>query len=205
MFREYDAQMHIYGYGNTEEEAISELAFNKLKRDITVDKDWVERRKLLHSWCPTPNSIYFTGVTSVIYNNGTLTNTNTGKSVVVKDEPLSQFISLYYVLNREVSFADFCITYSKTIDEFFKGIAPNSWSMKDFPDFKPGELSSDITILHKIDNRAFVGESTNHNVLVCSNYKDLIEVDVPIGVPVKNMVAYGLAKLGYLYNGEVLV
>lgn len=205
MFREYDAKMRVYGYGTTREEAISELAFNKLKRDINVDSNWVERRKQLHSWCPTDTSIYFTGITSVLYTNGTLINTTTGQSVALKDEPLSQFISLYYLLNHEVSFADFCITYSKTIDEFFDVVAPNSWHIKDFPDFKPGNLSNDITILHQIDNRAFVGENTEHTLLVCSNYTDIIEVDVPIGVPIRNMVAYGLAKLGFIYNGEVLM
>lgn len=204
MITAYDSQSHVYGYGNTKQEAEEDLQFNILRRDITRDSAWVERRKQMHSWCPTPNLLHLDGITSIVASNGTLTNTSTGESVVLKNEPLAQFSSLYYLIGDTISFADFCITYAATIDEFFGRVAPRIGHLGDLPPIRPGTTTA-ATNAHYIDDVAFVAEVANSNEILISDYNKILAIEVPLGVSYDSIIAYGFAKLHKRYNGEVLI
>lgn len=205
MFEEYDAVTRLYGYGETKEQALQELQFYILRDDITRDQEWVTRKEKLHSWCPTDNSLVFTGITAIVYENGMLTNTKTGISAPLRNEPLEHFITLYYLLNKEITYADFCITYSESINRFFSCISNNAGQVKDFPVCKPGILSRNCKAVHLISDRALVAELNNSSSVVVSDFNQILEIPVPIGVPVMNIVAYGFSKLGFLFNGVNLI
>ena len=202
MYTEYDAKLRLYGYGQTQEEALQELKFYILREDINRDEACVKRRESMKSWCPTDNCIQFTGIAAIVYKDGNLINTKTGRSVKLKDEPLSQFITLYYLLDKEITFEDFCITYADTIDEFFSNISPNSGRLRDFPVCKPGSFLNDVKAMHAIDKILAVAELKSSSSIVITDYRKMIELPIPIGVPMKNILAYALAKLGLLFDGE---
>lgn len=204
MVKAFDAKTSTYGYGNTDYEAKQDLKFNILRKDITADPNWVKRREDMHSWCPMPNILHIDGITSIVAANGTLTNTATGKSVVLKDEPLAQFISLYFLVGDVISFSDFSITYADTIDMFFGSVAPEVGHLGDLPPIKPGSTSAARNV-HYIEDIAFVAEVDNSSEILISDFNKLISVEVPLGVSYDAIIAYGFAKLGKRYNGDVLL
>ncbi len=204
MITAFDAKSSTYGYGLTKEEAQRELEFNRLRKDISSNNDWVIRRQKMHSWCPMPHIMHIDGITSIVADNGTLTNTATNKSVALRNEPLSQFISLFYLLGDAVSFEDFCITYAETIDTFFSRVAPEVGHLGDLPPIKPGS-TSDVSDVHYIGHIAFVAEVVNSSDIVISNNKKMIKVEVPLGVSYDAVLAYGFAKLNMRYNGQTLL
>lgn len=204
MITAFDAKSRTYGYGITNEEAQKELHFNMLRKDITLDPVWVERRKSMHSWCPMPNILHLDGITSIIAANGTLTNTANSKSVVLRNEPLAQFVSLYYLLGGVISFEDFCITYADSIDDFFAKVAPEVGRLGDLPPIKPGSTSA-VSNAHYIDDIAFVAEVNNSSEIIMSDFSQIISVEVPLGVSYDAILAYGFAKLNKRFNGEVLL
>lgn len=204
MITAFDAKSSTYGYGNTNDEAQEDLKFNMLRKDINVDPEWVQRREMMHSWCPMPNILHLDGITSVIAANGTLTNTATKKSVALRKEPLAQFVSLYYLLGESIPFADFCITYADTIDTFFSRVAPEVGHLRDLPPIKPGSTAAARDV-HYIRDVAFVAEGATTREIVISDYKKIISVEVPLGVSYDAIIAYGFAKLNKRYNGDILV
>lgn len=203
MHEKFNSKYRIWGYGDSEEEALSELKINIAREDITADDDWMKRRELLHSWCPFPNVLHIDGVTSIIAENGKLTDTVSKESVGIVNEPLSQFITLYKLLHNKVTYLDFIITYAESIDTFFENIAPNVGSMRDFPATKPGVFNN-IRCIHYIHRSLFVGEGNDGRLTVtCEN--NALSVDMPVGVNPHSLIAYCYAKMGHCYTKEVFI
>jgi hypothetical protein len=204
MFTERDPRTKIMGFGSTKEEAQLELEFNKARSDISNDLSgiYLERRKELYSWLPLPTMLVIKSVCGISYDSTTseLTNTATGKSVILEKKPLCQYLCLFNLIDGQISFEDFTVTVGKEIDSFMSSISADIGHLDDFPYTKPGDMTDAIDI-HYLSCGGFVSETKNNSLIVC-NSKTILSIDLMEGIHKDCLIAYGLAKLGILYDGK---
>lgn len=201
MIMKYDHKTNIVGIGATEEEAEAELKFNLLRHDISYDKDgyYMKRRSELYSWLPLNNVFSIKSLCSICVRDGRMFNTTTGVSMSIEPKYLSHYLYMFFLLDGLVSFDDFTITMAAEVNQFLGNISSVFGTLDDFPYTKPGHLDT-TTAIHTLPCGAYVYETTTSEIVVSDKNKSYA-IDVPNGVDVNCMVAYGLAKLGVIYNG----
>lgn len=201
MFSKFDAKTKTVGFGNTEEEALTELEFNKIRNDIRNDTTgyYLKRRRELFSWMPLPTLLAIKSIGSVSYRNGIIENTKTHRQLKVEPKALAHYLYLYYILDGAVSFDDFTITMSKEVNKFLNNISPIFGTLDDFPYTKPGDLSDAINI-HYLTKGGFVCDTKTNSILVCNGQR-VLSIDLIDSVDKNCLIAYGLAKLGIAYSG----
>jgi hypothetical protein len=202
MFTERDPKTKTMGFGNTKEEALKELILNTVRSDIKYDAtgEYEKRRQELYSWLPLPTLLTIKSVCGISYNSLTskLSNTVTGKSIKITPRPLCHYLYLFYLLDGKVSFEDFTITIGKEVNIFMNNISTSIGNLDDFPYTKPGNMSEAVSI-HYLKCGGFVSETANNSIIVC-NGERILSIDLIDGVDKECMIAYGLAKLGIIYN-----
>lgn len=201
MIMKYDYKTNIVGIGATEAEAEAELKFNLLRHDISLDEDgyYMRRRSELYSWLPLSNVFSIKSLCSICVQNGRMFNNVTGVSMAVEPKHLAHYLYMFFLLDGMVTFDDFTITMSAEVNQFFKNISDVFGTLDDFPYTKPGHLES-TTAIHVLPCGASVYETTTGEIVVSDKRKSYA-IDVPAGVDVNCIIAYGLAKLGIIYNG----
>lgn len=202
MFTKFDSKSRMMGFGNTEEEAIEELNFNKARVSIKNDETgyYAKRREELFSWMPLPTLLAIRSIGSIVYSDGCLENTVTQKRIKIQPKPLAHYLYLYSILDGKVSFNDFTITMSKEVNKFLSNISPEFGTLDEFPYVKPGDLV-DATDIHYLSCGGFICDTRNGSILVCNDQRTL-SIDLIDGVDKECLIAYGLAKLGIGYNGQ---
>lgn len=194
-----DKKTQIVGFGETSEEAAYSLHYNMARRNLDNDVTGIyrERHEILHPWQPLPNMLQICGVGNITRTGNIFTNTRTGVSLPMSSDPMSHYITLYFLLDGQLSFDDFSVSIAREVDTF---LGDGFDSLDDFPYFKPVDLRN-LTAMHCVTDDISVAETSMRTLIFTRNRKSL-EIDLVDSIDPQSLLAYGLARLGVLYNGK---
>ncbi|MDR1523216.1 MAG: hypothetical protein LBS29_04630 [Endomicrobium sp.] len=203
MYSKIDSVHNIIGFGETADEALVELQFNKARRNIAYDDTEVFKklRQKIFSWLPTPNVLSIAGCTALIYREGWIRDLRNGNCVEANKGKLSHYSTMFRLLGWYLSFIEFTLAVGEEVDDFLSNISNDFGKLDDFPYIKPGDIKELVTVTN-YPNGYFYCTTRDKNELLISDSKKVLSVEIPFGIDKENMLAYGFAKLGGIYDGR---
>lgn len=113
------------GFGLSYEEATADAYVNSCMVSLQNDKDGIftKRRKEISPWMPKANMLHLSGIGCLIYEEMKITETGTGKQVLVATTGDSIFFYLAELFGDKLSYSDIVCVIREEIDAFFTNIS----------------------------------------------------------------------------------
>lgn len=156
---------HSIGFGLTQEEATIDAYVGSCIPTLLSDTDgrFTERRKELCPWMPTSSMLHISGVGCLVYDDGKITETRSGKQVIVAATGDSIFYYLSTLFGGRLSYTDIVCVLREEIDTFFQNISKDFVSIESMPIIQVQQESVNYkpTVIYTTSFNFVVGCSEN--------------------------------------------
>ena len=194
------------GFGNTKEEAEYDLYVNKCRQSLSNDKDklFTKRREELKPWLPKENMLHITSVGCLVYDNGKLYNSKTGKSVVITQYDKAIYYYVACLLGDDLSYTDITVVLRPEIDKLFSTISDRFRLIKDMPTIKrmSGINGFEPNIVYTLNCGILVGITDDlvGAKVIGDEMFNVVEREGSLAtIPLLSYVGY---KIGYIFDEE---
>lgn len=142
---------HSIGFGLTDKEASADVYVNSCMTSLSNDTKnlFTKRREDIRPWMPKSNMLHLSGIGCLLYDNMKITETGTGKQVLVAATGDSIFYYLSELFGSKLSYSDIVCVLREEIDMFFRNISDEFVLIEEMPliqvqqesvNFKPSVL-----------------------------------------------------------------
>lgn len=126
---------HSIGFGLSNEEATADAYVNGCMTSLADDTKgiFIDRRESIRPWMPKSNMLHLSGIGCLLYDNMKITETNTGKQVLVAATGDSIFYYLSELFGNKLSYSDIVCVLREELDTFFMNISDEFVLIEDMP------------------------------------------------------------------------
>lgn len=123
------------GFGVSMNEALEDAYVNSCIGDISMDTKgiFIKRREQICPWMPKSNMLHLSGIGCLVYDKGKITETRTGKQVLVAATRDSVFYYLSTLFGDRLSYSDIVCVLRNELDTFFTNISKEFIPITDLP------------------------------------------------------------------------
>lgn len=150
------------GFGLTAEEAQRDWYINRCRESLEDDTEklYAARRNELGAWIPCNGVLHISGVGCLMYQNGLLSESKSGRTVRISRKGYSIYTYLSELFGDRLSYEDIAVCVQDEVSAFFRGISEEFYPLREYPAVKVAERNAQFNpeVVYNLRNGVLVGD-----------------------------------------------